>query len=623
MVGTFFSIWLSVTVLVYAQGEFIDHGVAAPAAESRGVVCLQDANGRSIVICCSLDESPRGWVLIVDIDTGETQQLFYPEGVPNSAPFASLLSRNGRFYTFAGKVLLEFDPTAREWLFFGTPAPGEESYCGSAMCDGPDGRIYAGSYPNCRLVAFDPETKEMQDLGQLDPAEHYVMSLVPDSSGWMYAGIGTARQNIVAYYSKTGELRQMVDEADRKLGSAFVYLGKDGHVYGRCGDRWFRLYEGRAEPVGVEQCPPAAPTGAIDWGQRSGTFPDGRKLRRLNLPERYLEVEDSLTGEVRRLVIDYESEGAYISSIAVGPKNLLYGSSSHPMHMFVYDPGTGKLEDWGGIERVDGGNFCAMATVGQYLFGAAYAGGWLYRYDSTKAWNGETGDDPNPTVVAQFETDIARPRACITHPDGRHVIMAGYMGYGLRGGGVGIYNVQTGESQLLKHTEVIPDQSTIALVALPDGNVVGGTSVITPGGGHPTEKEGVLYILDWSTRKVVFRTVPVPGANAISSLAVGPDRLVYGVASNSEFFAFDPQKREIIHRANLAEYGGLPRPALINAEDGRVLGIMSKAVVQFEPGTFAVEKLAETPVTVTAGAAVLQGRLYFASGSHLWSYKLP
>ncbi|MBM3475002.1 MAG: hypothetical protein FJX75_17205 [Armatimonadetes bacterium] len=609
----------AMVMTAWAQEGFIDHGVGAPAAESRGVVCVE-ADGRAVAICCSLDMSPRGWVLVTDADSGETTQVHFPEGVPNSPPFASLMSANGRFYTFAGKVLLEFEPGKRQWLFSGTPAASEECYCGSAMCDGPGGLIYAGGYPNCRLVSFDPETKAMKDVAQLDPAEHYVMSLVADSAGWLYAGIGTARQNLVACNPQTGEVRQLVAEADRALGSGSVYLGQDGKAYGQCGGKWFRMFEGRAEETPADQRGPAQATGAIGWGQTTGTFPDGRRLKAYNLPERYLEIEDPKRGEVKRLTFDYESEGAMITSLTAGPEGLVYGSSAHPMHLFVCDPPTGKLTDWGGIPRVGGGNFCAMATQGGYLFGAAYSGGYLYRYDPSKPWNGETGDDPNPKLMAQFNEDVHRPRWCLAHPDGRHVIMAGFMGYGLRGGGLAIHDVETGDTQLLKHTDVIPDQSTIALAALPNGDLVGGTSIQTPGGGHATATEGVLYIMDWATRKVIWQTVPVPGAAEVCSLAVDPDGLVYGIASNLEFFVFDPAKREIVHRASLAEYGGLPRQVFVNGEDGRVLGILSKSIIRIEPKTFAVEKLADAPAGISAGVAVLGGRLYFASGSHLWSY---
>jgi streptogramin lyase len=609
-------------MVAVGQGDFVDHGVGAPAAESRGVVCLQDADGRAIALCCAWDQSSRGWLLAIDVHRGQTQQVLYPEGVPNSPVFASLLGRSGRFYTFAGKVLLELDPVTREWLYSGTPAASEECYCGTAMCDGPDGRIYAGSYPNCRLVSYDPATRETRDIAQLDRAEHYVMSLVADSAGWLYAGIGTARANLAACNPTTGEVRQLVEEADRQLGSGSVYLGQDGTVYGRCGERWFRLSEGRAEAIAAEARAAAQATGALNWGQTTGVFPDGRRLRAFDLPERYLEVEDPRTGEVRRVTFDYPSEGAMVTSLAVGPDGQVYGSSAHPMHLFVCDPATGRLTDWGGIPRVDGGNFCAMAAQGGYLFGAAYSGGYLYRYDPAQPWNGETGDDPNPRLMAQFGADINRPRWCLAHPDGRHVVMAGFMDYGMRGGGLAIHDVTTEETQLLKHTDVVPEQSTIALVALPSGDLVGGTSIETPGGGHATETEGVLYVMDWATRKVIFRTVPVPGAAEVYSLALDPDGLVYGIASNRELFVFDPGKREVLHRASLAEYGSLPRQVFVRGEDGRILALLSGAILRIEPKTFAVQRLAEPPVPITAGVALAGGRLYFASGSHLWSYRL-
>ncbi|MGQ9729842.1 MAG: hypothetical protein ACUVX8_01085 [Candidatus Zipacnadales bacterium] len=610
-------------VWAQAQEGFVDHGVAASAAESRGVVCLQDANGRSIAICCAWDHSPRGWILIVEADTGKIEQLFYPDGVPNSAPFASLMSKNGRFYTFAGKVLLELNPTTREWLFHGTPAPSEVCYGGQAMCDGPDGLIYAGSYPNCRLVSFDPHTKAMQDLVQLDPVEHYVTSLVADTEGWLYAGIGTARANIVAYRPQTGELRQIVEEADRVLGSAGVRAGKDGSAYGRCGDKYYRLSGGRGVVISPEEYGPLVPTGAIEWGVRSGTFPDGRRLKLLNLPERFLEVENPKSGEIKRYEFTYESGGAAITSVGVGPDDRIYGSSCHPMHFFMYDPPTGKLEDWGGLERVGGGNWCALATQRQYVFGAAYAGGFLYCYDTTKSWNNETGDDPNPKLIAEWPEDICRPRACLAHPDGRHVIMAGFMGYGRTGGGLGFYDLETGKTTLLKHTEVIPGHSTITLTALPNGDLVGGTSVETPGGGHPVATEGVLYVMNWATRTVTFQMVPVPGEREVWSLQYAPDGLVYGLTSGSQLFVFDPTIRQVVHREALSQYGGLPRHLCLFPRDNSLVILFSRSIVRLTLGSFTHEKIAETPVGVNAGGAIVENRLYFASGSHLWSYALP
>ena len=199
---------IALAASLHAQDDpFIDHGVGSAVAESRGFVAAQHAEGNPLLIALSLDRSPRGWILLIDPLSGATEQFYYPESVPNSAPFASLMSTNGRFYTFAGKVLLEFDPATRAWLFNGIPAPSEGCVTGSAVIDAPDGKIFAGTYPNCHLVSYDPATQEMRDYGQLDEAEHYVSYLATDDTGWIYAGIGTARQNVVAFNPQTGEPR--------------------------------------------------------------------------------------------------------------------------------------------------------------------------------------------------------------------------------------------------------------------------------------------------------------------------------------------------------------------------------------------------------------------------------
>lgn len=611
------------TASVPGNNGFVDHGVAAPVAESRGVVVTQNAQGHNLVVACSLDYSPRGWLLVTDIDTGATEQCYFPEGVPNSPPYASLLSQNGRFYTAAGQVLLEFDPSSRRWLFHGIPQSQAGCFVGEAFADGPEGLIYGGTYPNCHLISFDPQTKAMKDYGRMDPQEHYFSHLAFDQAGWAYCGIGTARFNIVAFHPQTGERRQIVPEENRKLGTARVYRGTDGKVYGNAGEQWFQLWEGKAVSIAPEAAAPPAPTGQIGWGNTRGTFPDGRKLRNYNLPERWLEVEEPTTGEVKRLTFDYRSEGAGITSLVAGPDGKVYGSTAHPMHFFAYSPAEKSLQDWGPVARIGGGNICAMDVQGPYVVGAAYSGGWLYLYDTTQPWNGETGDAPNPRLLAEYPEDICRPRTVLAHPDGHHILMAGYMGYGRRGGGLAIYDLATNQSMLITHENLIPDQSTITLKALPDGNLVGGTSIQTPGGGHPTAKEGVLYLLDWATRKVVFQTVPVAGATDVFSLEVGPDGLVYGLtAPGSDFFVFDPATRQVVHRESLAKYGGLPRPAFLRGPEGKLYGLFTGAIVRIEPQTFQHHKLADAPGPISAGIAILEDRLYFAIGSHLWSYGL-
>lgn len=346
---------------------FVDLEIAVLVSESRGVVVTQDAQGRFLAIACLLDMSLLGSLVVTNIETGETQQYEFPENTRSErfagwAPYASLLSRNGRFYTFAGPTLLEFDVNRRQFTFAGIPAPTEECYTGSAMVDGPDGRIYAGSYPNCHLVSFDPLTKEMRDHGQMDQKEHYPSNMAVDSAGWIYRGIGTARFNIVDFHPKTGTRRYLVPEKKRALGTARVFRGVDGRVYGEAGEKWYRLLGRKGEVILQEQVPKLEPGRSIPFGTTSGVFPDGRELVQYNLLERWMLVKDPKTGMEKKIEICFRSGGAGISTVACGPDGKIYGSSMHPMHFFSYDPEAGTITDFGPVKGIGGGNICAMAS---------------------------------------------------------------------------------------------------------------------------------------------------------------------------------------------------------------------------------------------------------------------
>ena len=229
----------------------------------------------------------------------------------------------------------------------------------------------------------------------------------------------------------------------------------------------------------------------------------------------------------------------------------------------------------------------------------------------------------NPRPIARWQQDVCRPRTALVHPDGRHVLMAGFAGYGRVGGGIGIHDLETGEDTLLTASEnLLPGHSCITLRALPDGSLVGGTSVAAPGGGHPTATEAEIFVLDWATRKVVHRAVPVAGdGNVVSLATAGP--LVYGLSGTSTFFVFDSATREIVHREDWSRYGSVPRHALHNGPDGRLYAILANAILRLDPATYRHELLSWTPVRADAGGALANGLLCFASGTHVWSYAVP
>lgn len=619
-----------------AAGSFTDHGVAARVSESRGMIAAEDARGNRLILALAMDRyaaaagALRTSLLVIDAATGKTEQFWHPrEDSPNGAAYALLKASTGRLYTTFGSEFVEFDVDARQWRFTQT--------AGTAMsfAEAPDGRIYFATYPTSTLFSYDPQSRRLTSHGRLDPQEQYPSFLAVDDEGWVYAGIGTARSNLVAFHPKTGERRQLVAEAERRTGSGSVYIGIDGNVYGRGYPNGpvYRLQGGVAHPSAA--IPPAEGAGGISWGSSQPRFPSGGRVIDFNLPERRARVANP-DGTTVEITFDYASDGSEITRLVAGPDGRIYGSTSHPMHFIVFDPATQSLEDWGHIERIGGGNFPGMAAQGRYVVGGAYANGSLYAYDTTQPWNvSPIPSRSNPRLLAEYPGPISRPRTVHAYPDGKTVIMGGFAGYGLVGGGLAIYDLEENRGRLIPNHQFIPGHSAVTLRTLPTGELIGGTSVEAPGGGHPVATVAKLFIFDLATDTVVFEMEPVPdrtvfgtarlpGEREVVSLEVRDDGLVYGLTGGSQFFVFDPQRREVIHRANVSTWGSPVRTdqSFVKAPSGEIYAVLSRGILRVDPDTFAFEPIATPPTPITAGLALVDGVLYFASGSHFWSYRL-
>ncbi|MBT3376464.1 MAG: hypothetical protein HN742_41680 [Lentisphaerae bacterium] len=604
--------------------DFVNHGVPARLGTRRGLVATCDRNGRPLVLICSMDHvkrSLRSSLLVVDVLSGTTEQYWYPKkDQPVGEDYALLLAKTGLFYTMFGANLLEFDPTAREWTF-AHRTPG----MAMSFTEAPDGTIYSATFPGSHLVSFDPRTRSYKEHGKLDATEKYPRSLAVDDAGWVYCGIGVAKATLVAFDPRTGEKHRLPDDGPRKPGTASVFRAVNGKAYAyvASGGQCYELFEGKATPVPK----PGAAKDPIKTASQSSfftDFPDGRRVAGISLAEKWLDVTEPNKGPTRRITLTYESEGPGILSLISGPDGRVYGSTGLPLHFFAYDVDNDYLEDFGGVRH--GAHYNGLAVQGQRIVGAAYCGGYLAYYDTMRPWTNEIGPTPNPVYLGNWHRDLTRPHALLAHPDGNHVIMGGTPAYGHCGGGLVVYNLADDTHQLLTHEQLIPDHSTTALAALPDGNLVGGTTTSPGTGGHAVAKEGALYLFDWATKKVVFQT-HVDHATRVSEVVVGRNGLVYGFAGGTHFFVFDPKRREMVHGEDLGQYGstagGQAPRMLLTGPDGQFYALFTRSVVRIDPDTFKHECVLKPPISIGAGIAIEKGRVFFSSGAHLCSCRLP
>jgi hypothetical protein len=604
-------------------GGFMDHGVASPVGTSAwgGTVATADARGRRLVFIKLWSGGSTSSYLFIDAETGKTEQI--SPGLPGLGAYLVFLSPQNKIYDTMGDWFLEIDIPTRQIRRIGQIPSGMAL---SFIMDD-DGVIYAGIYPSATLVSYDPGTQKYTNHGQLNKEDwpQYLRPLALDDQGWIYGGIAIKAGQVVGYNLVTGETRAYVPEADRGNGAGEVYRGKDGKVYAKApGWSWHALSGGEAIPI--ETPAERAPAPPVD------TFPDGSRFTDVDVHNRAMSILDKGAAEPRKVAFDYESVGPNIFSMVAGPDEKIYGATGLPLRIWRFDPDRGEMKDWG-LGR-HGGHANQFVRQGERLYGAVYSSGSLIELDpSLPVHDAPIQETTNPRQLHGYKYGFegnpdmfGRPHALLAHPDGAHVVMGGNPARARVGGGLLIYNVKTGEELALKPEHLVPDQGVHAMAALPDGDLIIGSTTEAATGGSSTATAAMLYRLDWESKEVTGRWTLEPPTPAFHDLVAASDGMIYGLAEPDRLFVFDPAKGAFVHDGVLSGYGPLtgsqaPRTMAIGP-DGGIYALFRQAIVRIEPGTFAHREITRPGREITAGIVIHKNRLYFACGSHLFSYAL-
>jgi acyl dehydratase len=360
-------------------------------------------------------------------------------------------------------------------------------------------------------------------------------------------------------------------------------------------------------------------------------FPDGSRLvsnMRVDVPNRVLHILEPGAEEPREVAFDYDSPGLGIYSMVAGPEGKIYGATGLPLRIWQFDPETGEMRD-GGLGS-HGGHVNQWVRQGDLLYGAVYSSGSLIEYDPTRPYDdAPIRESTNPRHLHGYgeARDLyGRPAALLAHPDGRHVILGGSAARVHVGGGILIYDTETGEETVLGRDDLIADQGVTAIAALPDGDLIVGTTISAPTAGQTVATDAMIYRIDWESKALVGRWTIDPRTSAVRDLIVPEDGLVYGLTTDNRFFVFDPESAEFVHDEEITAYGGgtggqASRVMAIGPE-GEIYVLFREAIARIEPGTFEHTEVVRPGPTITTGITIADGRLYFACGARLFSYDL-
>lgn len=622
-----FTLFTSISYAQKLPEGFTDHGVTSAISNHRGIVATKDKDGNNIVLTWLYDHRGGYELLLIDAKTGKTEEFPMPFDIGGDGPFASILSSKNRFYTHFNGHFVEFDPLRKAFTFHSKTM----MQMAMGMTEDDNGVIWTVTYPNSGVVGYNPATGEFTDYGYVYKQNwpQYQRCVATDDRGWLYFGVGETASQIVAFNPADRQIKIVLEERDRQHGSAYLYRDRNGKVYGQPAkgedDKWMELYDGQVRMIGKldERNPKLYNSGTQGLFKRE--FPNGDKIKELDLTSKKLVVVDSTGRNEKSVSFTYSTEGAWTLGAMALADGRIVGGTSFPMRLYTFDPALSKWTD-----HYINAQLNSMTQHGNTVFFGSYPGGYLLEWNTKVPTISDSFNsarrDLNPRRVLVAEPSIHRPHRIITLHKGNTVVMAGTPAYGYTGGGLVFWNRKTNAQTSLSDTAVALDQSTMSLVALADGKILGGTTTEAGTGGQKKAAEAELYLIDPVKKKVSWRERLIKGAQVYSDLYVNKKGLVYGVADWTIFFVFNPKTKKMVYKKDLsAEFGTTtseqsPRN-LIKGEKGKVYLLFVKGIAEIN-SNFSVKWVQKVPFDITAGGDYSKGRLYFIAGSRLFSYKI-
>ena len=586
------------------RGRFESLGIPVRVGGLMG--CIVGPNGKggdALYFNFNQDGAPL-FLVQVDPDTGEARQFNAPQG---PGAWALIAGPDEKIYlgTWDGGLILRFDPRQPEKGIevVGRPA-ASESYLWQYDV-GKDGKLYACTYPQAKLVSFDPATGKMEDLGRMHPTEMYARSLAVGPNGKVYVGIGTEMGDLVVYDPATKQHRSIMPEKFRNTAPGnFVGVTRrsDGQIYVACHAGLLRVDD---ESVTRVESAPELPPLKLRDGREVTAFGRGS-----------FSLRDPKKGKVAERTFKYSGAGDMIFVVGTGPGGTIYGSTALPLEVFRFDPRVGRSEHLGGMP---GGEVYSILDHANQVYLCYYGGAVMNLYDPAKPlWKFGTGADCNPISFGGVGDGHLRPRAMIRGPGGL-IYIGSEPPYGQLGGAMAVWDPQQNKT-IENYRNLVTNQSIVSLAWEPkSGLIFGGSGNWGGGGTRPTEKEARFFAFDPQQKRKVFEAALAPGAGSYPATAAA-DGKVYTTVGD-RLFTFDPQTMQLVRTNSLP--GPQQQISLGRHRNGLLVGLTGRAVYVFDAMKGEVVHSAAAPAQILCGYALTDEAVYFGSGPRLWRYWLP
>ena len=226
----------------------------------------------------------------------------------------------------------------------------------------------------------------------------------------------------------------------------------------------------------------------------------------------------------------------------------------------------------------------------------------------------------NPRTLAAWVLELKRPRAVQVHPDGKHVAIAGFPEYGYCGGGIGIHNLETKKNTLIK--DWLAGHSCFTFRFADNGDIIGGTDITAPGGGHEVATHPGIFRMDWNTKKVKAFTELKNGSKQVASVELWNGKL-YAAMQNGTLYVADPVTMNVDKEIPAGGFGSCPRNSLLKTEDNRLFMLQASAISEIHPASGKKVLRSRTKYGISTSGATESGYIYYGSGPRVIRWQIP
>jgi hypothetical protein len=613
------------------------------ASVIQGSIFLEDKNGRELVYTVV-----RGNPAHLLGFTVNEQELILDQELPaTDGAWDMTISTDGFLYIPGAKGrLYRHFPGTDNVEDLGFALAGQTTIWN--LASGENGEIFGATYPGCRVFRYHPKDG-FSDVGggPLVESENYVRSLAfHEKSGKLYAGVGS-HADLIELDPKKGSKRSILPpefknkefvysleivegETDNDKMLAQITNGSFTLVYDLKHERFeYQIDDMDMKAVSRADLnnrmyytfnselfsrdlsnPQQAPIKLADQvGSANAIKYKNKKIYLLNSDAMLLTI-DLATGMVIKRQLKVPGQPISLQSIMKGPDGRIWSGGYLAGGHAAFDPKTGQISAYTGLHQTEG-----MAIQGKAIYFGIYPKGQFYQYDTSYNWDVKSS---NPKFIGQI-ADQSRPFAVLSDFKSGKIFFGMVPEYGKLGGALISYNPNNSELKSLG--AIIPDQSIVSLTYA-NGLVWGGTSVSGGLGIMPTTKFPKLFSWDVEQEKIIDEIIPVNGANAITSLIVGPDGNIWGMAGGT-LFVFNPQTKQLVKQKEIYPTPPLTshvwRDAFLIAHpSGMIYGTGSNQLFSIDPKTMQVDFILK-PASLLAMDD--EGKLYFHRSAELWQYE--